>query len=914
MSIDFHYKKQALSFLFCLVSIGSIWATHNRAGEINIEQIGDLTIRATITTYTKTSSVQADRDSLTFIWGDGTESTVIRSNGNGNGTPLENDVKFNIYVAEHTYPGIGTYVIAMEDPNRNGGVLNVNFPNSDNIPFYIQTEYSFFNPQFQGRNNTPRLLQPPVDIGFVGQPFIHNPNAFDQEGDSLAYELTVPLQTVGTEVPNYQFPDQIGAGPDNILELDPVTGDLTWDAPQQAGEYNIAILIKEFREGVLISTTTRDMQIRIEPDNNQPPVITTIDEICVVAGETISFDISATDPDVGDRLKLTALGGPFEFDFAPAIFEASPFFVNQPAQGRFEWTPPCEAISDQYYSVVFKAEDDFFKELDTFGLADLKTVRIKVVGPAPEDVQIEVSETAVFIDWENPYFCENVANDYFQGFSIWRREGSNQFPVDTCETGLNGKGYTRIAFDWKGIENGRYAYTDDTVEKGRNYCYRILAEFAQQSAGGNPFNFVESLASREVCIQLDKDIPFMTKVSVQSTDANSGAILVEWTKPFADDLDTLANLGPYRYELQRDAGNGFSTIADFSSPFFATANDTTFLDTNLNTQAQAYTYRVNFYVNNDTEPLGTTSTAQSIFLNIASTDRKNILTWAENVPWDNFEYTIYRKDDSTGIFDSIGITNAQPYEDLGLDNEQEYCYYIRTTGTYGIEGVPEPLLNLSQESCGVPIDTVPPCPPVLEVSNDCPIATDQTLAEAISNFLSWTNPNETCGDEAATGYNVYYTPREGGDFEIIETLTAAELTNLEHQPSFTNAAGCYAVTAFDNKGNESLLSNIVCVDNCPIYTLPNVFTPNGDGANELFVPISNRYVESINLQIFNRWGGLVYETTDPNIGWDGTDLNGNALDEGVYFYACDVFENRLAGTQQISEQLSGYVHIVRGGN
>lgn len=911
MAFHFNYKKYASLLLFLLIGT-LVFATHNRAGEISIEQTDVLTIRATITTYTKTSSSQADRDSLTFIWGDGTETTVARANGDGNGEPLENDVKYNIYIAEHTYPGLGTYVIAMEDQNRNGGILNVNFPNSDNIPLYIQTEFTFFNPQFQGRNNTPRLLQPPVDIGFVGQPFIHNPNAFDQEGDSLAYELVIPLQTVGTEVPNYQFPDQISAGADNMINLDPITGDFTWDSPQQPGEYNIAILIKEFREGILISSMVRDMQIRIEPDENKPPVIETIEEICVVAGETIRFEVIATDPDIGQQIKLTALGGPLEFFPTPATFNSVPFFVDQPASGTFEWTPPCEAISDQYYSVVFKAEDNFFKDLDTFGLADLKTVRIKVVGPAPEGLQIEVNETDVLLDWDNPYLCENTANNYFQGFSIWRREGSNQFPIDTCETGLNGKGYTRIAFDLKDLADSRYVYTDNTVEKGRNYCYRILAEFAQQSAGGNPFNFVESLPSREVCIQLDKDVPFLTKVSVLQTDESSGEIQIEWTKPFAEDLDTIANTGPYRYELQRDGGSGFATIADFSSPFFATANDTTFLDTGLNTSAQAYVYRVNFYVNNESTALGTTSLAQSIYLNIASTDRRNILTWEENVPWDNFEYTIYRKNLSTSVFDSIGTTNMQPYEDSELENEQEYCYYIRTMGAYGIEGLPAPLINLSQEKCGSPIDSVPPCPPVLEITNDCQIATDQTVSEAIINFLSWTNPNETCGDEDARGYHVYFTAREGGDFEIIETLNAAELTSLEHQASFTSVAGCYTVTAFDSIGNESLRSNIICVDNCPTYTLPNVFTPNGDGANEQFVPIANRYVERINLQVFNRWGGLVFETTDPNIGWDGTDLGGNPLAEGVYFYSCDVFESRLAGTQQLNEKLSGYVHIVRG--
>ena len=50
--------------LLALFFTGDLWATHNRAGEITYVQTGDLTIRATVTTYTKASSIAADRDSV----------------------------------------------------------------------------------------------------------------------------------------------------------------------------------------------------------------------------------------------------------------------------------------------------------------------------------------------------------------------------------------------------------------------------------------------------------------------------------------------------------------------------------------------------------------------------------------------------------------------------------------------------------------------------------------------------------------------------------------------------------------------------------------------------------------------------------------------------------------------------------
>jgi hypothetical protein len=195
-------------------------ATHNRAGEIWIEQIGPLTIRATIITYTKASSVPADRDTLDIDWGDGSPTRKVpRTNGNGRGVILNGDIKYNEYMATYTYPGRGTFVVSMTDPNRNGGVLNVNFPNSDLIPFHISTSYTFLNANFNGTNTTPRLLQPPIDKGCINKPFIHTLNAFDPDGDSIAYRLVVPKQDKNSFVPLYEFPDRIRPGINNVALL-----------------------------------------------------------------------------------------------------------------------------------------------------------------------------------------------------------------------------------------------------------------------------------------------------------------------------------------------------------------------------------------------------------------------------------------------------------------------------------------------------------------------------------------------------------------------------------------------------------------------------------------------------------------------------------------------------------------------
>jgi gliding motility-associated-like protein len=904
-----------LSLLLLLAS-QSLYATHNRAGEIIIEQIGsctDLTIRATIITYTKTSAVAADRPSLTIHWGDGTSQEIQRSNGFGNGVPLENDIKYNEYVAVHTYPGRGTYKIFMTDPNRNGGILNVNFPASDNIQFHLQTTYTFLNCQFDGPNSTPILLQPPVDVGCIGQPFIHNPNAFDVDGDSLSYKLVVPFQDLNSPVPNYLWPNQVGPGANNSYILNEVTGDFIWSSPQVPGEYNIAMYIISWRNGAPIDSVLRDMQILIEAcEDNRPPVIQTQNFHCVVAGTTLSFPVSANDPDNGQLVRLTALGGPFAVNVSPAQFSAPNTFQVPPINAQFTWQTTCEHISNQPYTVVFKAVDNYF---DTTGLATLRTVRIKVVGPPPEDLQAEPSSENITLSWESPYTCENAEDDYFFTFSVWRRDNSNPFAVDTCTPGLAGRGYTRITANTRQLVNGRYTYVDNNVSRGRTYCYRVMATFAKYTDLNppQPFNLVESLPSKEVCQQLSREVPLLLNVDVEETDPTTGAIFLRWNRPLAEDLDTIQNPGPYTYELHRADGiNGtnFQPLGvSFTSPSFWQAIDTTYTDTLVNTIDRGYNYKVEFYVNGESQPLEGAAPASSVFLSIASTDRRNNLSWNYNVPWENYAFTIYRQDNDLN-WEVIGTSNVPSYSDLGLWNGKEYCYYIETEGTYGVDGIPSPLFNRSQINCGIPIDTIPPCPPILDVSNFCEEARNCTEADLV-NTLTWFNPMSICPetDDVVT-YHIYYAPIEGAEFELVEVINFSGDTTYNHRP-LMGIAGCYAVTALDTFFNESAFSNIVCVDNCPIYELPNTFTPNGDGFNDLFIPYPYCFVERVEFRVFNRWGEQVWETNDPDLNWNGTNRSGQNLPDGTYYYTCRIFEQRLTGIVPGSEIKSGFIELIR---
>jgi len=883
-------------------------ATHNRAGEITYVQTGPLTIVATITTYTKASSASADRDSLELFWGDGTSEFVQRSNPNGD--PISGlDLKVNYYTKEHTYPGRATYTIAFKDPNRVSGILNVNFPNSIDVEFFLQTTFTLLNSQFQGTNSSAQLLQAPIDFACVGKRFIHNPNAFDPDGDSLSYELVVPREDANVDVPNYLYPSEIAPGPDNTISLDPVTGTFVWDSPQAAGEYNIAIRINEYRDGTLLTSIIRDMQIFVDVCDLNPPEIEVVEEVCILAGDRIEIPISVTDIDLNDLVILTATGGIFDSPKNKAEISVDPEFMAVPFNATLTWQTSCKDISKYPYQVVFRAQDN--SAGGDQGLADLKALRIIVSAPPPQDLQANVQGDDIQLDWELPYVCET--DPAFIGFSVWKRNGSNPFTLDTCVGGLAGRGYQKIEFLTTESMNNRYVYLDEDVERENFLCYRVLAEFAQLTDAGNPFNRIESLASNEVCIQAFRDNPVLLNVSVDQTDVNNGEMFVKWTKPKAEDLDTIKNPGPYTYQLLRaEMGqSNFTEIPDarFTTEFFASAVDSSYIDTGLNTAEIEYVYRVDLYTEgNPNNAAKSSKESASIYLEVEGSDQRCILDWTNNVSWQNYSFDILRYNNLTMSFDSIGNSTSTTYTDFGLVNGRNYCYQIRSRGTYGVQDLEPLLINLSQEDCATAVDIIPPCSIDLNVENPCDELGEVDLA---SNVLSWLSPFTVCDDSFdASSYKIYYGQTRTGEFEVIKEIDDIRILDYVHTPS-QGSVSCYRISVLDSLGNESMLSPVICVDNCPVYELPNTFTPNNDNANDLFTPMRRRYIDNVKFQVFNKWGNLLYETEDPDINWDGTNQSGKNMDEGVYHYTCEVFELEDTGIQKRTQVLTGFIHLIR---
>lgn len=852
--------------IILLLSFANVYATHERAGEITYRHLGGLVYEIRLLTYTYAPS-PADRPELEIKWGDGLSSILPRVEK----VDLPNDLRRNVYIGQHTYNGPSTYYISVEDPNRNFGIQNI--PNSVNIPFYLETQL-VINP-LVGPNNSVQLLLPPIDNACIGETFIHNPGAYDPDGDSLSYRFVSCKGAGGFPIPGYELPPA-----SESFTIDPIQGNLVWETPNMQGEFNVAFLIEEWRGGVKVGSVTRDMQINVVACNNNPPVIQVLSDTCVTAGETLVFDVVATDPD-NDRVSLTGAGGPLEVNNQPADFEQPLDSIGR-VTSTFRWESDCIHVQNTPYQMFFKATDN----ASPVQLTTTKTTNIRVIAPGPENLTTAPLGNTINLQWD-PVVCTNS-----NAYNIYRRNGFLGYEPGNCQPGVP----LQTGYQFIGTSTGynNTSFTDDNNGNGLvpsiNYCYMVCASFPDGA---------ESYPSNEACATLKRDVAVITNVSIVNTSTTTGQIDLAWSKPIELDLQQVP--GPHKYLIYRSEGLLGENLILIDS--LANLNDTLYTDTGLNTRQNPYSYRIDLY--ND-EPgnrfyVGSSQIAGSPFLKIRPADNKLILTLDLNITWDNFRYTIYKQDPISGIFDSIGFSETPSYTDTGLINGSNYCYLVKTNGRYPISGFIDPIINWSQESCGIPIDNEAPCPPVLRATTNCDLQ---------ENNLFWTNPNETCADDVLQ-YQIWFSQELNGELQVIDSVSPA--TNISYIHSqLSTIAGCYAVTATDSVKNQSEFSNLVCisVDSCSVYALPNVFTPNHDEFNDKFRPFPYTSVEQVDMQIFNRWGKLVFSTNDPDINWDGKDKDSNQdVADGVYYYVCEVSEITLEGIR--IRTLQGIITVLR---
>jgi gliding motility-associated-like protein len=296
-----------------------------------------------------------------------------------------------------------------------------------------------------------------------------------------------------------------------------------------------------------------------------------------------------------------------------------------------------------------------------------------------------------------------------------------------------------------------------------------------------------------------------------------------------------------------------------------------------------------------------------------------------------------------------GLT-YQYYTDQAGDNAVANPSAVATTGIYFIEGSN----TGSCKSQPMAVTAVVSNKPVINAGGDSVICIGTTAnlhASSPGDSLEWIGLQETSGNvvvqpDVTTTYLVAATNNSGCsdtvslpvrvlDFKLTLTANPDPIVAGYDLTLTTSSDSAYTVTSWwpqtvfaeQQSPSQTFLavdssqlymvyakSSWGCIDSAQVeaqintntkdFYIPNAFTPNGDGQNDIFKAYGVS-IRSIDLKVFNQWGQLLYETLDPAQGWDGT-FNGKNQPTTVYIY---VVRAVLYGGKVIQKR--GTVDLIR---
>jgi gliding motility-associated-like protein len=175
-------------------------------------------------------------------------------------------------------------------------------------------------------------------------------------------------------------------------------------------------------------------------------------------------------------------------------------------------------------------------------------------------------------------------------------------------------------------------------------------------------------------------------------------------------------------------------------------------------------------------------------------------------------------------------------------------------------------------------------------TESCPIKLESTLQQDNSTILTWSAYRGW-----TNGVSNYIVEKYTAQGEFVGVVySGPATTSTDNNSDNSNQSFYYVVKAQPNDitVNGPGASNITSIILDPKVVWPKAFTPDnkGNAENENFKPVASDYVDRFDMQIFNRWGELMFFTNDINQGWDGT-YRGLPVPEGIYAYNANLTDN-----------------------
>ena len=350
-----------------LLSTNNVSASHTMGADLTYQCLGGNTFKITVSFYRDCIGIAAPTSPYVTI----TSATCSKNIGvtcyprPGTGQEVTPACSSSVTtcnggsftgIQEWVYDGIITlpaqcsdWVFGYSLCCRNAAITTINSPSGNT--FYI---YATLNNLISTCNSSPTFSNKPVPFLCKGQQYCFNHGAFDQDGDSLVYSLITPYQTATTQVTYhapYNASNPLNSAPSTSFNS--ATGDICLN-PQALEVTVMAVLVSEYRNGQLIGTVERDLQLTVMNCANNLPSLSGINgtnnfSLTVCANQQTCFDIFSSDPDVGQQLTLN-----WNQSIPGATFTSG---SGTRPTGTFCWTPTSANIGNSY-SFTVRVQDD----------------------------------------------------------------------------------------------------------------------------------------------------------------------------------------------------------------------------------------------------------------------------------------------------------------------------------------------------------------------------------------------------------------------------------------------------------------------------------------------------------------------------------------------------------------------------
>lgn len=766
-------------------------------------------------------------------------------------------------------------------------------------------------------------------------------------GNLLPYLFSYPdslnwlLPTVNWQFGGFDKNNPFGAS--GSAEINGFTGHSKYFVPT-LGKYVVAVEIKEYRNNNLIGITRRDMQLLVLncPSNNAPKLISaTGTSFSIEEGDSLCFPVAFNDAD-NNTVVLKASGSVID----PALTIPTGT-INVPVSGspnassQFCWNTACGQDKGVPYLLNVTATDDGCPNKTTPIVYSIKVNPYK----GPETITGPTN------------LCKNATGVQYSASAITNATYDWEITGGTQVTGTN---TNTITVDWGNNDYGKVSVVstsgfgcisdplsidvsldlaltldvgfDDSICSGKS----VVLGGSPTTASSAVYSWTPTLgllnpdsANPIASPLITTTYTLVATVSGNCTNTDSVTITIasspEVNSGITDTIcagDTIqitaSGATSYSWSSSQTLSN-----ASISSPLAFPKATTTYTVTGVNQVGCSDTATALITVN----PIPTINLTNQI-----DTCKNALVELGANQPV--LSGATYLWTPSKGLSNSFGSNPT-----LTATEQAKYILQVTDSNNCStMDSVTVTIFEVITDSKDTSFCTDQPVQlSVSVVSGLLPVSytwtpttglSDSTIANPVvsignsGTYKIITTDSKNCSDTISIKLDI--NQKTSADFEEVYTPTcdgvfiafnnkSQDYTNLvwdlgefisnEEGPTLKlpfNTQETVSLTTTSSGGCLETISKTISAKSFEFYfdlEAPNVFTPNGDGINEWFELKNMQYLSSCaDVHIYNRWGELIFISTDTNHSWDGRTFAGEEVPAGHYFYVINVKDQIFKGS------------------